>query len=208
MCFFMAQNQPISKVENKFNAKVDKPDNFLQSDYIVGFEYLNVPIILETKPEIINTNYHWGLVPSWSKDIDFRKNTLNARIETIDEKPSFKNITQNRCLVIASSFFEWRWLDDKGKSKEKYQIYSSESETFAFAGLYETWVNPMTGIAYNSFSIVTTQANEQMNYIHNHKGRMPVMLKKGDEQEWLNTNNKTQDFIFPTYNSNLIGFKI
>ena len=208
MCFFMAQNQPISKVENRFNAKVDKPDNFLQSDYIVGFEYLNVPIILDSKPEIINTNYHWGLVPSWSKDIDFRKNTLNARIETIDEKPSFKNITQNRCLVIASSFFEWRWLDDKGKSKEKYQIYSSESETFAFAGLYETWVNPMTGIAYNSFSIVTTQANEQMNYIHNHKGRMPVMLKNGDEKEWLNTNNKTQDFIFPTYNPNLIGFKI
>ena len=208
MCFFMAQNQPISKVENKFNAKVDKPDNFLQSDYIVGFEYLNVPIILDSKPEIINTNYHWGLVPSWSKDIDFRKNTLNARIETIDEKPSFKNITQNRCLVIASSFFEWRWLDDKGKSKEKYQIYSSESETFAFAGLYETWVNPMTGIAYNSFSIVTTQANEQMNYIHNHKGRMPVMLKKGDEKEWLKNNNKIQDFIYPTYNPNLIGFKI
>ena len=204
----MAQNQPISKVENRFNAKVDKPDNFLQSDYIVGFEYLNVPIILDSKPEIINTNYHWGLVPSWSKDIDFRKNTLNARIETLQEKPSFKNVTQNRCLVIASSFFEWRWLDDKGKSKEKYQIYSSESETFAFAGLYETWVNPMTGITYNSFSIVTTQANEQMNYIHNHKGRMPVMLKKGDEQEWLNTNNKTQDFIFPTYNPNLIGFKI
>lgn len=208
MCFFMAQNQPISKVENKFNAKVDKPDNFLQSDYIVGFEYLNVPIILETKPEIINTNYHWGLVPSWSKNIDFRKNTLNARIETIDEKPSFKNITQNRCLVIASSFFEWRWLDDKGKSKEKYQIYSSESDIFAFAGLYDTWVNPMTGIAYNSFSIVTTQANEQMNYIHNHKGRMPVMLKKGDEKEWLKNNNKIQDFIYPTYNPNLIGFKI
>lgn len=208
MCFFMAQNQPISKVENKFNAKVDKPDNFLQSDYIVGFEYLNVPIILETKPEIINTNYHWGLVPSWSKNIDFRKNTLNARIETIDEKPSFKNITQNRCLVIASSFFEWRWLDNKGKSKEKYQIYSSESDIFAFAGLYDTWVNPMTGIAYNSFSIVTTQANEQMNYIHNHKGRMPVMLKKGDEKEWLKNNNKIQDFIYPTYNPNLIGFKI
>ena len=204
----MAQNQPISKVENKFNAKVDKPDNFLQSDYIVGFEYLNVPIILDSKPEIINTNYHWGLVPSWSKDIDFRKNTLNARIETLEEKPSFKNITQNRCLVIASSFFEWRWLDDKGKSKEKYQIYSSESETFAIAGLYDTWVNPMTGIAYNSFSIVTTQANEQMNYIHNHKGRMPVMLKKGDEKEWLKNNNKIQDFIYPTYNPNLIGFKI
>ena len=103
-----------------------------------------------------------GLVPSWSKDIDFRKNTLNARIETIDENQVFKNITKIDVLLLQVVSFEWRWLDDNGKSKEKkYQIYSSESDIFAFVGLYDTWVNPMTGIAYNSFSIVTTKANEQ-----------------------------------------------
>jgi putative SOS response-associated peptidase YedK len=204
----MAQNQPIPEVEKRFKAKVDRPDNFLQSDYIVGFEYLNVPIILDSTPEIINTNYHWGLVPNWSRDIDFRKNTLNARIETIHEKPSFKNITQNRCLVIASSFFEWRWLDEKGKIKQKYQIHNSDSESFAFGGLYDSWTDTRTGEIYSSFSIVTTEADEHMKYIHNHKERMPIMLNKGDENAWLDSDNKVDDFAFPNYKPRLIGFVI
>ena len=204
----MAQNQPKSVVEKRFKAKVDNPDNFLQSDYIVGFEYLNVPVILNSNPELISTDYHWGLVPFWSKDIEFRKNTLNARIETIHEKPSFKNVSQNRCLVIASSFFEWHWLDEKGKSKEKYQISNTDSEVFAFAGLYDTWVDKIDGKQYNSFSIVTTQANEQMKYIHNHKGRMPIMLNSSDEFAWLDSKNKVEDFSFPNYKPNLIGLKI
>jgi putative SOS response-associated peptidase YedK len=207
MCFFMQQNQPLKKVEKRFKAKVDKPEDFLQSEYIVGFDYLNVPIILNETPEIITTNYHWGLVPTWSKDLDFRKNTLNARIETIDEKPSFKNVVSNRCLVIASSFFEWHWNDEKGKSKDKYQIFSSEDEIFAMAGIYTSWNNKETGDIYNSFSIVTTQANEQMKYIHNHKERMPIMLKKGDELAWLDLSNKFQDFAFP-YSVNLLAFPV
>lgn len=204
----MEQNQPLNKVEKRFNAKVDQPDKFLQSDYIVGFEYLNVPVILDRTPKIINTNYHWGLVPSWSKDLDFRKNTLNARIETINEKPSFKNIVQNRCLVIASSFFEWRWLDEKGKQKEKYQIHNCDSESFAFAGLYDSWTDTRNGEIYNSFSIVTTEADQQMKFIHNHKGRMPIMLNIGDETAWLDVDNKVDDFAFPKYQPRLIGFTV
>jgi putative SOS response-associated peptidase YedK len=207
MCFFMAQSQPLKKVEKRFKAKVDKPEDFLESEYIVGFEYKNVPIILDSSPEIITTNYNWGLVPNWSNDLDFRKNTLNARIETINEKPSFKNITTNRCLVIASSFFEWHWNDEKGKSKDKYQIFSSEDENFAMAGIYTSWNNPETGDIYNSFSIVTTQANEQMKYIHNHKERMPIMLKKADEMAWLDELNKVQDFAFP-YTANILAFQV
>ena len=105
MCFYMGQKEPPVKVEKRFNAKVDQLEAFLQADYIIGFEFPKVPVILNTAPEIITTQYHWGLVPTWSKDLDFRKNTLNARIETLEEKPSFKNVTTNRCLVIASSFF-------------------------------------------------------------------------------------------------------
>ena len=208
MCFFMAQNQTMKKVEERFNAVVDVPEHFLESDYIVGFEYLNVPIITNEKPNIINTNFHWGLVPSWSKDLDFRKNTLNARIETITEKPSFKNITQNRCLVIASSFFEWRWLDEKGKQKQKYQIHNCDSEIFAFAGLYDSWVDKVSGEIYNSFSIVTTEADQQMKYIHNHKGRMPIMLNIGDESGWLDISINVEDFSYPMYQPRQIGFQV
>lgn len=202
----MAQNQPMKKVEERFNAVVDVPEHFLESDYIVGFDYLNVPIITNEKPNIINTNFHWGLVPSWSKDLDFRKNTLNARIETITEKPSFKNITQNRCLVIASSFFEWRWLDEKGKQKQKYQIFSQEDEILTFAGIYDSWMNQSTGEIYNSFSIVTTVANDLMKYVHNHKQRMPILIRKNDNDKWLDEKTKVSDFSFPKYDHNLISF--
>lgn len=203
----MAQNQPMKKVEKRFNANVLKPEDFLESEYIVGFEYLNVPIITNNDSNIIRTSFHWGLVPSWSKDLDFRKNTLNARIETIHEKPSFKNVTQNRCLVIASSFYEWHWNDEKGKSKDKYQIFSSEDEIFAMAGIYTSWNNPDSGELYNSFSIVTTQANKEMEYIHNHKKRMPIILKKGDERAWLDMENNIRDFAYP-YQIPLIAFKV
>jgi putative SOS response-associated peptidase YedK len=206
MCYYTAQNVPLPKVEKRFQAKADKPESFLQSDFIVGFEYLNVPVILDRSPAIISTNYNWGLVPSWSKDIDFRKNTLNARIETMDEKPSFRNATSNRCLVIASSFYEWHWNDEKGKSKDKYQINSAEDELFAMAGIYDTWKNPQTNESYHSFSIVTTAANKQMEYIHNHKKRMPVILKKGDEAAWLDTTNSFHDFAFP-YSAEMVCFK-
>lgn len=208
MCFYMAQNQPKDAVEKRFKAKVDFPEHFLESEYIVGFEYLNVPVITNDKPKIIDTTYNWGLIPSWSKDVDIRKNTLNARIETINEKPSFRNITENRCLVIASSFFEWRWLDEKGKQKEKYQIHNCDSESFAFAGLYSSWTNPNTNEIYNSFSIVTTEANQSMKYIHNHKGRMPIMLNIGDESAWLDIDNKVDYFSFPKYQPRLIGFTV
>lgn len=204
----MAQNQPMKKVEKRFNANVLKPEDFLESEYIVGFEYLNVPIITNNDSNIIRTSFHWGLVPSWSKDLDLREYTLNARIETIQEKPSFKNVTQNRCLVIATSFYEWHWNDEKGKSKDKYQIFSSEDEIFAMAGIYTSWNNPDSGELYNSFSIVTTQANKEMEYIHNHKKRMPIILKKGDERSWLDKDNNIQDFAYPKYEPRLVGFVI
>lgn len=206
MCFYMGQKEPPIQVEKRFKAKVDHPHDFLQSDYIIGFEFLNVPVILNTSREIITTNYHWGLVPSWSKDLANRKNTLNARIETLDEKPSFRNVTSNRCLVIASSFFEWHWNDDKGKSKDKFQIFSAEDVLFAMAGIYDTWQNP-NGTHYHSFALVTTAANPQMEYIHNHKKRMPVLLKKGDEEAWLDASNSYQDFAFP-YSVEMVAFKV
>lgn len=204
MCFFIQQKAPIKQVEERFNAKVDNPDTFLQSELINGFAHLNTPIIIDNTPEIISTNFSWGLVPSWAKDIDIRKNTLNARIETVDEKPSFNNNTQNRCLIIATAFYEWHWNDAKGKVKEKYQINSQHDEIFALAGLYSNWLNKETGEVMNTYSILTTQANDIMKYVHNTKQRMPVMLKKEDEKAWLDSSNLIKDFAFP-YQSQLIA---
>jgi putative SOS response-associated peptidase YedK len=191
-------------VTKRFKAIVDDPDSFLVSEMINGFAHLKTPIILDETPEVISTNFSWGLIPSWAKDKDFRKNTLNARIETVDEKPAFKNITKNRCLIIATAYNEWHWNDPKGKVKVKYQINSQEDEIFTFAGLYSTWRDIQTGELVKTYTILTTEANETMKYVHNIKQRMPVMLKKNDEQAWLDNSNLINHFAYP-YQANLIA---
>lgn len=206
MCFYSQQKDPIPKVKKRFNAEVNNPKLFLQDDFINGFTHPNIPVILNNNPNLIETDYHWGLLPKWAKNLEFRKNTLNAKIETISEKPSFKNYINNRCLVIATAFYEWHWADEKGKIKQKYQINSTE-EIFTFAGIYNHWTNPQTNEILKSYSILTTQANATMEYIHNHKKRMPVILRQKDELDWLNPKSNINDFAFP-YEVNLIGFPV
>jgi putative SOS response-associated peptidase YedK len=207
MCYYTQQHASIKDVTKRFNAIVDDPDDFLVSDLINGFAHLKTPIIIDKTPKVISTNFSWGLLPSWAKDKDFRKNTLNARIETVDEKPSFKNAVNNRCLIIATAYYEWRWIDSKGKLKEKYQINSQEGEIFTFAGLYNTWSDIQTGELLNTYTILTTAANETMKYVHNIKQRMPVMLKRDDEMDWLDHTTPINDFAFP-YEANLIALKV
>lgn len=204
MCFFTQQNATKNKVKTRFNAIIDNEENFLESKELNGFTYPNIPIIINLDSEIIRTDFTWGLLPSWTRDEDFRKNTLNARIETINEKPSFRDCTQNRCLIIATAYYEWHWNDAKGKSKTKYQINSQDDEIFCFAGLYERWINPENGELKYTYTMVTTEANEIMSYVHNHKKRMPIMLNRKDEAAWLDNSVKINEFAFP-YEANLIA---
>jgi putative SOS response-associated peptidase YedK len=204
MCFFTEQKANKEKIIARFNKQIVVEDDLIESDFINGFVYPNLPIITNENPDIITTRYTWGLLPSWSKDLDFRKNTLNARIETIDEKASFKNITSNRCLIIASGYYEWRWLDEKGKVKVKYEIHNQENEIFCFAGLFNNGINPENGDVLNTYTMVTTTANDVMQFVHNNKKRMPIMLNKDDEYSWLDSSKKIQDFAFP-YSANLIA---
>lgn len=200
----MQQKDSILKVQKRFYAIVQKPELFLQSDYINGFAHLPSPIILNETPQIITTHFSWGLLPNWAKDISFRNNTLNARLETIFDKPSFREIINNRCLVIATAFYEWHWLDEKGTKKQPYIIYAEE-EVFAMAGLYSNWSNPQTGEIMHTFTIVTTEANATMLFVHNHKKRMPIILKREDESAWLDSSNHVKDFGYP-YTTNLVAF--
>ncbi|WP_395077729.1 SOS response-associated peptidase family protein, partial [Flavobacterium sp.] len=88
MCFYTQQNAPKKNIQERFNAEFDQEANLIENDFINGFSYPNLPIILDSSPKIITTTFNWGLLPNWTKDINFRKNTLNARIETVDEKAS------------------------------------------------------------------------------------------------------------------------
>lgn len=202
MCFHSKQSKSAQKVVKRFNASVETTNDFLQSDNINGFQFLKTPVITNDKRELIQ-NYNWGLIPAWSKDLDIRKFTLNARIETITEKPSFKNNINKRCLVIADGFYEWKWLNKSGSKKEKYLISKPDNELYAYGGIYSEWTNQETGEVINSYSLVTTAGNELMSEIHNIKKRMPIILKQEDENDWLD-GKSLNDFALP-YQVDLIA---
>lgn len=87
--------------------------------------------------------------------------------------------------MLADGFYEWQWLDEKGKQKQKYELVLPGEEAFAFAGLYSDWANPATGETLHTFTILTTAANELLSKIHNSKKRMPVVLSAEGEAAWL-----------------------
>ncbi len=183
MCFHFKQSKTAQELKNRFNAGIEKNNNIEPAIYN-GFQFPKTPIITNKQPEIIQL-YHWGLIPFWAKDDLIKKSTLNARIETIHEKPSFKNITNNRCLILADAFYEWQWLDEKGKQKQKYEITLPNDETFAFAGLWSIWTNSTTGELIETYTILTCVANNLLSKIHNTKKRMPIIIAKNDESSWL-----------------------
>lgn len=195
MCFHSKQTKKAQEVENRFKANIEDIDNFKPSANINGFDFGLNPVIIDEKPNSIS-HYNWGLIPTWAHDEDIQKFTLNAKIETLDEKPSFRNSVNKRCLVIANGFYEWQWLDSKGKSKLKYEIGIGNEDLFAFAGIYSQWINETTGEVKDTYAIVTTEANALMSEIHNIKKRMPIILKPEDESKWLN-HTPYQEFAFP-----------
>ena len=205
MCFHSKQSKSAIELQNRFKATIDNPIDFKPNAHINGFEYPKTPVIIDEKPSII-THYNWGLIPAWAKDEEIQKYTLNAKIETVDEKPSFKNSVNKRCLVIANGYYEWQWLDPKGKAKQKYELCLPNEELFAFAGLYSHWVDKETGEIKNTYTILTTEANPLLAEIHNNKKRMPVVLKQEDESKWLQ-HEPIEHFAFP-YTTDLIALKV
>lgn len=205
MCFLTTQTKFPLEVAKRFNATIDPTFDFKTSSHISGFDYPSTPVIIDEKPSII-THYQWGLIPSWATDQEIKKYTLNAKIETVNTKPSFKNSVNKRCLVIANGYYEWQWLDPKGKAKQKYELCLPNEALFAFAGLYSHWVDKETGEIKNTYTILTTEANPLLAEIHNHKKRMPVVLKREDESKWLE-HEPIDHFAFP-YSADLIAIKL
>jgi len=184
MCFYSKLSKKAVELEKRFKANMNNPELFSGNEIINGFSFPYNPVITNKDPGIIQL-FNWGLIPSWSKDKEIRKNTLNARIETIQEKVSFKNNIQNRCLILADGFYEWQWQDELGKKKQKYLIHLPNNEAFAFAGIYSKWVDKESGELLNTYSIITTEAKGLMLDIHNSKKRMPIILNSSTENDWL-----------------------
>jgi putative SOS response-associated peptidase YedK len=145
-------------------------------------------------PEKIQRQFQfmrWGLIPSWAKDMKIASHTINARSETVAEKPAFRSaIKRRRCLIVADGFYEWQ---PQGKKKQPYYFQMANSEPFALAGLWENWRSPEAE-SILSCSIITTAANETVLPIHH---RMPVILPESDWEQWLDPSINNSQQVLP-----------
>jgi putative SOS response-associated peptidase YedK len=147
--------------------------------------------------------FTWGLVPFWAKDPSIGSRMINARSETLAEKPSFRNAyKRRRCLILADGFYEWRKLPNSNTKIPTY-IHLKDKKPFAFAGLWENW-HSSDGSQILSTTIITTQPNELVKSIHN---RMPVILPDTAYQTWLTPGEvgpETLDPLLVPYDGNLM----
>jgi putative SOS response-associated peptidase YedK len=174
---------PLAKIiESRFDVKVDT------SRYNPRYNSAptqDLAVISNLSPGQVSF-YRWGLIPFWAKDMSIGNKLINAKAETVNEKPSFKNpLKRKRCLVLADGFYEWKTLENK--EKIPYRIVFRDYRLFAMAGLWDTWKNA-DGNTISSFTIITTTPNKLMENIHT---RMPVILERKDEKTWL-TNDDTE----------------
>ncbi|PKR79813.1 SOS response-associated peptidase [Brumimicrobium salinarum] len=184
MCYSVQQKASVKELSDQFNAQFNSPTLYKVQSLVNGFDFPLLPILKHNQPEIFHFA-NWGLVPHWAKSKDIQKHTLNAKLETIAEVPSFKNITDQRCILPVTGFYEWKWLDSKGKRKEKYHIKIENESVFGLAGLHSTWVDPGNEQKIESFTLLTTQANAIMAEIHNIKKRMPLIMDIQKAKNWL-----------------------
>jgi len=205
MCFHYALTKEKAEIEIQLGVQWD--DEWVPVFHADGFTFLQMPVITQKKPGSIQL-FNWGLIPHWVKtkaDADkLRTLTLNARSETVFEKPSFRSyIPNNRCLVIADGFYEWM---DFQKKKYPHFIQMKQQQLFCFAGIYSSWTDKETGELINSFSILTTDANPMMEKIHNLKKRMPVIVPPDLYKKWLSPNltKETIQSFFQPYPESLM----
>jgi len=164
---------PQPKLEERFGAKIATNADYRPRYNIAPGQPLEV-ITNEDTDEI--DQFHWGLMPPWADEDD--EGFINARAETAHEKRSFADSWESRpCLVLSSGFYEWK---GNGGPKEPYRIYREDDPAFAMAGLWRTWSGD--DVKRNTVTILTTEPNNVVEPIHD---RMPVVLPREDEAEWL-----------------------
>jgi putative SOS response-associated peptidase YedK len=137
-----------------------------------------VPVIIANSPRQI-VLMRWGLIPHWAKDAKTAYKMINARVETLTQRPTFRGLlSHNRALVPACGYYEWQ---GEGRDKTPHYIHPQDDQHLAFAGLYDTWTTP-DGEELYTFTIITTEADPFMARLHN---RMPVILARELEAAWL-----------------------
>lgn len=199
MCFTVSfEGKAIKAVKEHLQTypKLEMRGEFNNLYYLVsGFSHPKLPVFKNDAVEICE----WGLIPSFAKSEEKAKElanmTLNARSDTIHQKPSFRNsIKKNRCILPLDGFYEWQ---HNGKLKQPYYIYPSDETVFYLGCIYNN----------NTFSIITTDANPLMANIHNTKKRMPLILPKSSIETWVDptTDIALVDQMMQPYSTELMS---
>ncbi len=202
MCGRFTLSQPVAAIASAF--KLDEVPN-IDPRYNIAPTQL-VPTVLRTSAHQRQLQMlRWGLIPSWAKDPAMGAKLINARAETVAEKPSFRSAFRHRrCLVVADGFYEWQKQEGK---KQPFYFRLQDGQPFAFAGLWESWKDP-NGEVVDSCTILTTEANQLMQPIHD---RMPVILASQDYDLWLDPtvqSEQLQNLLQPFPSEAMVSYPV
>jgi putative SOS response-associated peptidase YedK len=171
MCGRFTNSAKLEQIKTEFKVGTKNP-NLFQPRYNIAPTQM-IDVVFEPETERVLSQLKWGLVPSWAKDVEIGSRMINARAETITEKPSFREaFRQRRCVIPASGFYEWQKMERR--AKQPYYFYLKDKEVFGFAGLWEEWLDKTHGELLETCTLITTEANEVLKPVHE---RMPVILK-------------------------------
>lgn len=186
MCGRYALSQGADDLALEFEASAST-STFLPSDWNIAptkeIYFITSNDALGTKRKV-NTAL-WGLIPSWSKDASGASNTINARVETVSEKPSFRSAFRSRrCIIPADGYYEWATQLGPYRPKQPFYISNGDKSLLAMAGIFEEWINPRDGKRIVSASILTRESVGEISTIHH---RMPVLLPPERWSRWLSS---------------------
>ena len=188
MCFHKSLNVTARQLEERYDATLPDSAHFQPVYHANAYQLPTWPIVTHQEPDRFQM-MHWGLIPHWVKTsdgaTDIRTKTINARSETIYDKPSFRTAAQagKRCLIPVTGFYEWHTI---GSKKFPFYINAKDQEIASIAGLWDEWPDPETGELVRTYTLLTTDANPLLAAIHNSKKRMPCLLSVNSEKAWLN----------------------
>ncbi len=197
MCFHKSLNVNAQQLEERYEAALPEAAHFQPVYHTNAYQFPAWPILTHQEPGRLQM-MHWGLIPRWAKTkedaTELRTRTINARSETIYDKPSFRSAAQTgkRCLIPVTGFYEWH---TEGSKKFPFYISTTDQKIASIAGLWDEWPDPETGELSMTYTLLTTDANPLLAAIHNAKKRMPCVLTPNAEQAWLHNDLSEADAL-------------
>jgi putative SOS response-associated peptidase YedK len=203
MCGRFTITDPIEEIMDRYYASIAEGFEYRPNYNAAPMQF--IPTIIGSKDGNRLGALRWGLVPNWAKDEKIGNKMINARAETLTEKPAFKRlISSKRCIIPCSGFYEWK---KDGSVKQPMRILMKDDSIFSLAGLYDTWIDP-EGKKVSTCTIITTEPNRLMADIHD---RMPVILRPQDEADWLNKESDKESvlrLLSPYEADEMIAYKV